>query len=335
MTVNLFSDTQTVPTPAMLRAMVEAEVGDEQRGTDPTVNALQERVAELLGHEAAVFLPSGTMCNAIAVRLHVRPGGDEIILHEFAHAAESECGGPAALSGAIAPPARTTRTGIFTPAPSRRRSGRPSRYAPRSRLVIVEQTTNLGGGRVWPPARSTRCSRSRATHGLRTHLDGARLMNAAVAASSAAGAVRGRIRHRLDRLREGARLPVRSRAGRLPRADRGGLAVQADVGRRDAPGRVRRRRLPLRARPQRRSSRRGSRAREAPRRGARADPGRGDRPERRRDEHRHLRRPATLAQRRRRTCRARARAPRRRRPPSPRRHLPRCHARRTSTRRSG
>ena len=114
MAVNLFSDTQTVPTPAMLRAMIEAKVGDEQRGTDPTVIALEARVAALLGHEAAVFLPSGTMCNAIAVRLHVRPGGDEIILHAFAHAAESECGSPAALSGASLRFLQTP-TGIYGP----------------------------------------------------------------------------------------------------------------------------------------------------------------------------------------------------------------------------
>ena len=80
--IDLFSDTQTLPTPEMVAAMLAAEVGDEQRGTDPTVKRLEARVAELLGHEAAVFLPSGTMCNAIAVRLHIRPGGDEIILDE-------------------------------------------------------------------------------------------------------------------------------------------------------------------------------------------------------------------------------------------------------------
>ena len=79
--VNLYSDTQTRPTPEMRRAMAEAEVGDEQKFEDPTVNALCARVAELLGKEAAVFLPSGTMCNEIAFRLHIRPGGDEAILH--------------------------------------------------------------------------------------------------------------------------------------------------------------------------------------------------------------------------------------------------------------
>src|SRR5205807_2809576 len=83
--VNLYSDTQTRPTAGMRRAMAEAEVGDEQRFLDPTVNALQERVAELLGHEAGLFLPSGTMCNAIALRLHIRPGGDAVLLDRTAH----------------------------------------------------------------------------------------------------------------------------------------------------------------------------------------------------------------------------------------------------------
>src|SRR3712207_4813975 len=83
--VNLYSDTQTRPTPEMRRAMAEAEVGDEQHFGDPTVNRLCERVAELLGFEAAVFLPSGTMCNAIGFRLHIRPGGDEVYLHRISH----------------------------------------------------------------------------------------------------------------------------------------------------------------------------------------------------------------------------------------------------------
>src|SRR5215218_5773061 len=98
--VNLHSDTQTRPTRAMRRAIAEAAVGDEQRGLDPTVNALQERVAELLGHEAALFLPSGTMCNQIAIRLHTRPG-DEVLLERFSHPIIAESGGPAAHSGVM------------------------------------------------------------------------------------------------------------------------------------------------------------------------------------------------------------------------------------------
>src|SRR3954452_11130728 len=133
--VNLFSDTQTRPTEAMRQAMAAAEVGDEQRFEDPTVNALQERVATLLGKEAAVLLPSGTMCNAIAFRLHVRPGGDEVILDRTSHPVQFEAGGPAALSGAML---RTLEGdgGIFSAAQVEE-AVRPAgdRYGPRSRLV--------------------------------------------------------------------------------------------------------------------------------------------------------------------------------------------------------
>src|SRR5919107_3738117 len=135
--VNLYSDTQTRPTPEMRRAMAEAEVGDEQRHEDPTVNALCERVAALLGFEAAVFLPSGTMCNAIGFRLHVRPGGDEVYLHRTSHPIVAEAGGAAALSGAMMCPPDGSR-GMFTAA-ALSAALRPAgdRYMPRSRLVSV------------------------------------------------------------------------------------------------------------------------------------------------------------------------------------------------------
>lgn len=181
MNVNLFSDTQTRPTAAMRRAMAEAEVGDEQRFDDPTVNLLQERVAALLGKEAAVFLPSGTMCNAIGFRLHVRPGGDEVILDRTAHPVQYEAGGPAALSGAMLR-VLDGDGGIFTPAEVEAAVRPPGdRYGPRSRLVSVEQTTNIGGGRVWPLETLRGVVDVAARHALRTHLDGARLMNAVVA----------------------------------------------------------------------------------------------------------------------------------------------------------
>jgi threonine aldolase len=182
---SLFSDSLTRPTPGMLEAMVSAEVGDEQRGTDPTVKELERRVAELLGHEAAVFLPSGTMCNAIAVRLHIRPGGDEIILDEFAHPAESEAGGPAAMSGATLRFLRTEH-GIFSGADVEAVVRPHDRYLPRSRLVIVEQTVNLAGGRVWRLDEIEDVVAVARRHGLRTHLDGARLLNACVASGVSA-----------------------------------------------------------------------------------------------------------------------------------------------------
>jgi threonine aldolase len=181
MTVNLYSDTQTRPAAAMRSAMAAAEVGDEQRGEDPTVNELCSRVASLLGMEAAVFLPSGTMCNAIALRLHVRPGGDEVILHRWAHPLRFEAGGPAAMSGAVMCPVDGPH-GMFD-ADTVRGALRPQgdRYAPRSRLVCVEQTTNIGGGRVWPLDQVRRVVAVAREYELRTHLDGARLMNAVVA----------------------------------------------------------------------------------------------------------------------------------------------------------
>ena len=184
--MNLYSDTQTRPSEGMRAAMAAAEVGDEQRGADPTTRALEERVAELLGHEAAVFLPSGTMCNEIALRLHVRPGGDEVILHSSAHPVVAEAGGPAQLAGAMI---RTLEGegGMFTAEQLEtavRRAG--DRYAPRSRLVCIEQTTNLGGGRVWPLQSVRDVLVVARRHGLRAHLDGARLMNAVVASGVAA-----------------------------------------------------------------------------------------------------------------------------------------------------
>src|ERR671926_1108581 len=103
MTVNLMSDTQTRPSEGMRRAMAAAEVGDEQRGLDPTVNALQERVASLLGHEAGLFLPSGSMCNQIGIRVHTRPG-DQVILERYSHPIIAEGGGPAAHSGGMMQP---------------------------------------------------------------------------------------------------------------------------------------------------------------------------------------------------------------------------------------
>src|SRR4051812_37590136 len=135
----------------MREAMASAEVADEQRLEDPTVNALCERVAALLGFEAAVFLPSGTMCNAIAMQLHVRRGGDQVILHRLAHPARFEAGGPAALSGAVLHPIDGER-GMFTAEQVRAALYAPGdRYAPRSRLVCGEQTTNVAGGRVLAP----------------------------------------------------------------------------------------------------------------------------------------------------------------------------------------
>jgi threonine aldolase len=190
--VNLYSDTQTRPSEGMRAAIAAADVGDEQRGADPTTSRLERRVAQLLGQEAAVFLPSGTMCNEIALRVHVRPGGDEVILDRTAHPVIAEAGGPAQLSGAML---RTLDGdgGIFS-AEQLELAIRPTndRYAPRSRIVSVEQTTNMGGGRVWPLERIQEVLAVARRHDLRAHLDGARLMNAVVASGvSASGYASG------------------------------------------------------------------------------------------------------------------------------------------------
>jgi threonine aldolase len=184
--VNLFSDTQTKPGEEMRKAMAFAEVGDEQRRLDPTVNKLQEEVAEMLGKEAALFLPSGSMCNQIGIRLHIRPGGDELYAHRTSHPILAEAGGAAALSGALTFPL-DGEGGMFSGASleaAMRDSG--DLHQPRSRLVSVEQTTNLGGGRVWPREAIDDILEIAGRYSLRTHLDGARLLNAAVASGQSA-----------------------------------------------------------------------------------------------------------------------------------------------------
>jgi threonine aldolase len=186
--INLYSDTQTQPSAEMRQAMAYAEVGDEQRGLDPTVTALQEEIAELLGMEEAVFLPSGSMCNQIAVRLHIRPLGDEMYLHRLAHPITAEAGGAAVISGAMIMPLEGDG-GMFSGESLRARMRDPAdSHEPRSRLLMVEQTTNLGGGRVWPLARIEEVLAVAKEFGLRTHLDGARLLNATVASGESAAA---------------------------------------------------------------------------------------------------------------------------------------------------
>ena len=189
--VDLYSDTQTRPSPAMREAMANAEVGDEQRNEDPTVRELCSMVADLLGKDAALFLPSGTMCNEIAYRTHTRPG-DEIILHETSHAMHFEAGAPAALSGVMLRTLPGER-GMFTAGQVRgaiRSDGLP--HFQRSRLVSVENTTNLGGGAVWSVDALDEIAGAARERGLSTHMDGARLMNAVVASGvSAAVFARG------------------------------------------------------------------------------------------------------------------------------------------------
>lgn len=176
--INLLSDTQTRPTAAMRAAMAAAEVGDEQIGDDPSVNALCERVAELLGKEAALFMPSGTMCNVAATLVHCRRG-DEILAHPAAHLISREGGAHAALGG-FQVTAVDGADGQFTPAALQAALHPRNRYEPPQTLVSVEQTANIGGGTIWPKHALDAVSAIARDHGMATHMDGARLLNACV-----------------------------------------------------------------------------------------------------------------------------------------------------------
>ncbi len=177
---DLLSDTLTRPTPGMRAAMAQAEVGDDVFGEDPTVRGLEERVAGMLGHEAGLFTPTGSMANQLALRLWVRPG-EELVSDELAHVVRAELGAAAVLSGI------TSRTwaaprGLLDPAvPLSLAATGVDRYQVGTALVVVENTHNFGGGTVQPLAAIRELRVGAASRGLRMHLDGARLWNAAVA----------------------------------------------------------------------------------------------------------------------------------------------------------
>jgi threonine aldolase len=177
--INLLSDTQTRPTPGMREAIARAEVGDEQIGDDPAVNLLCERVADLLGKQAAVFMPSGTMCNVAATLVHCRPG-DEILAHVSAHIIAREGGAHAALGGFQITPLPGA-DGQFTPDTLRAALHPRSRYQPPQTVVSAEQTANIGGGTIWKKADLDEVVKIAKANGLATHMDGARLLNACVA----------------------------------------------------------------------------------------------------------------------------------------------------------
>ena len=177
--IDLRSDTVTRPTPAMRAAMNAAELGDDVLGDDPTVIALEETIADELGMEAALFTPSGTMANQLAIR-SICESGDELIAHRESHIIHYETGGPAALSGCMIAP-QDGDGGIFT-AEDITHAIRPNdQHAPVSRMVVVENTHNRGGGTVWTVAGFKAVSDEAHAHGLHVHVDGARLFNAAIA----------------------------------------------------------------------------------------------------------------------------------------------------------
>ena len=180
MLVDLRSDTLTQPTAGMRRAMAEAVVGDEQKREDPTVIALEERAAELLGQDEAVYLPTATMGNQIALRMLSEPG-DEVLAKASSHVFRYELGGPAVHSG-LAMKAIPSLDGRFSATDVRASVNPPGdlHTAP-TRVLSLENTHNGGGGRVWPLEQLREVVGEGRRHGLNVHLDGARLMNAAVA----------------------------------------------------------------------------------------------------------------------------------------------------------
>lgn len=179
MNVDLRSDTLTLPTPAMRAAMASAEVGDDVFGEDPTINRLEATVAERLGKEAALYVPSGTMANQIAIRCLTEPG-DEVLLEAGAHPFHYEAGGPAVISG-VTLRLITGEKGVLDPEVVRRAVRAPNVHHAPARLLSVENTANRGGGTVIPVARCAALAAVARSAGLSLHLDGARLWNAAVA----------------------------------------------------------------------------------------------------------------------------------------------------------
>lgn len=177
--IDLRSDTVTKPTPAMREAMAHAEVGDDVLGDDPTVKELEAETAAFLGKEAALFTPSGTMANQLAIRTQTEPG-DEILVESNAHIYYYEGGAPAALSGVMCRCLNGQR-GIFTGADLESALRPADPHFPRTRLVCVENTHNRGGGKIWSIEQTREVADAARRHDLRLHLDGARLWNASVA----------------------------------------------------------------------------------------------------------------------------------------------------------
>ena len=177
--IDLRSDTVTKPTPEMRQAMAEAEVGDDVFGEDPTVNRLQDRVAEMCGKETALFMASGTMSNQVAIKTHTQPG-DEVILEEGSHPYNFESGAPAFLSGVQLHPLRGKR-GMITAEQIESDIRPPDDHFPHTQLVLIENTHNRAGGTIFPVDEIRRIRMVALRRDLKMHLDGARLWNASVA----------------------------------------------------------------------------------------------------------------------------------------------------------
>src|SRR5918911_3538990 len=189
--IDLRSDTATKPTAGMRAAIAAAEVGDEQKREDPTVNELERRAASLLGQEEAVYVPTATMANEIALRALSEPG-DELIAEENAHVLLAELGGPAVHAGLMTRPVRG-HAGRFGPDDIQRMVRRTDgTHVPQTRVVAIENTHNASGGRVWPLEEIDALVATCRELELAVHLDGARLLNAAVASGVPAAEIAGR-----------------------------------------------------------------------------------------------------------------------------------------------
>jgi len=186
--IDLRSDTVTRPSPGMRRAMAEAEVGDDVYGEDPTAIKLERTVADLLGKEAALFVPTGTMANQIALLLHCRPG-DEVVVGEGTHCMAFESGAAAAWAGVQFSVAG--QGGLFDVAALDRAVHAPADLLPNPRLVVLENTHNRAGGALWPAQQARAVSERARALGLAVHLDGARLWNAAAASGSSLAELAG------------------------------------------------------------------------------------------------------------------------------------------------
>ncbi|HKL74985.1 MAG TPA: threonine aldolase family protein [Halanaerobiales bacterium] len=182
--VDLFSDTGTKPSQEMRQFMAEAEVGDEQLLEDPSVNRLNEMAADLLGKEEAIYLPSGLMANQISFAVHCRPG-DEIIMDKTAHPIHYEGGAAAIISGAMIN-GLDGQNGVFTADQVKNAIRSKDYHDPQTKLVSIEQTSNLGGGTVWPLERIREVCKVARENDLSTHMDGARLLNAVKASGISA-----------------------------------------------------------------------------------------------------------------------------------------------------
>ncbi len=178
-TADFYSDGKSIPTREMRQAAVEAPLGDEQKGEDPTTSELINRVAELLGKDDAIFMPSATMANEVAIMVHCRPG-DEIICERSSHVVNFEAGGPGVLAG-VQTQLLDGQNGMFTReqmVAAIRPKG--NLYLPETSLVVVEQTANMAGGAVWPLQQLKEVAAAAAEAGVATHMDGARMFNAVV-----------------------------------------------------------------------------------------------------------------------------------------------------------